>query len=481
MKPALLLSVLLFYFFILYIIGKITSKNADNFVFFIAKRHSHWLLVAYGMIGASISGVSFVSVPGMVRNEYFSYLQMVLGYILGYLAIAFILLPVYYRLELITIYTFLKNRFGINAYKTGSAFFIISRTIGSAFRLYIAAMVLYMSIFKNIGLPFFLTVLIMLLLIILYSKTGGIKTIVYTDTLQTTFLILAIILTILFVAQKMNLNLEGIFLTVKNSNYSKIFFWDFSHKHFFLKDFFSGAFIAFVMTGLDQDMMQKNLTCRTLKESQKNVILLSISLVFVNILFLTLGALLYEYANFKGISLPKLNDEVYPFLALNHFDSILSVIFMIGIIAAAFSSADSAITALTTSLAIDFFNYNYNDNSRKNILKRILIQFFVAFILFLIIIIFEILNNDSVINQIFKIAGYTYGPLLGLFVFGIFTKIKVKDKLIPFIAIVSPFLSHFLMVLIERNFNYKFGYELLIINGLFTFIMLYFSKQKAIK
>lgn len=451
----------------------ITSRGADTATFFNAHRKSPWFLVAFGMIGASISGVTFISVPGMVKSTQFSYYQIVLGYMIGYAAIAFVLLPVYYKLNLVSIYKYLGERFGIASHKTGSALFLISRTVGASFRLYIAAVVLQIAFFNSFNIPFFVTVFVIIFLIWLYTKKAGIKTLVYTDTLQTTFLIAAVVASIWIIAKSINLNISGLFETVKNSEYSQIFFWDWKDKHFFVKDFLSGAFIAFVMTGLDQDLMQKNLTCKTLKDAQKNVISLSIILLFVNLFFLSLGVLLYEYASFNNIPLPTKSDDLFPTLAIKYFGGFAGVVFLIGIVASTFASADSALTSLTTSTAIDFMKFDINDNSKKNVRKKDLIHIGVSIVIIIVIIIFSAINDESVINQIFKVAGYTYGPLLGLFVFGLVSKLKPIDKYVPFIAFASPFITYFVTKIIENNTSYKFGYELLMLNGLFTFLGLY--------
>lgn len=473
MSPLLVFLVISIYFTLLFVVAIITSKGADTATFFNAHKKSPWFLVAFGMIGASISGVTFISVPGMVKTEQFSYYQMVLGYLLGYSAIAFILMPVYYKLNLVSIYKYLGERFGIASHKTGSALFLISRTVGASFRLYIAAIVLQIAFFNSFNIPFFVTVFVIIFLIWLYTKKAGIKTLVYTDTLQTTFLISAVIASIWIIAKTINLSFSDLLTTVKNSQYSKIFFWDWRDKHFFVKDFLSGAFIAFVMTGLDQDLMQKNLTCKNLKDAQKNVISLSIILLFVNLFFLSLGVLLYEYASFNNIALPSKSDDLFPTLAIKYFGGFAGVVFLVGIVASTFASADSALTSLTTSTAIDFLKFDINDNSKKNVRKKDFIHIGVSIVIIIVIIIFSAINDQSVINQIFKVAGYTYGPLLGLFIFGLATKFKPIDKFVPYIAFASPFLTYFFTKLIEKNTSYKFGYELLMLNGLLTFLGLY--------
>ena len=480
MKPQLVFSVVAGYFSLLILISYLTSRKSDTASFFNANKKSPWYLVAFGMIGASLSGVTFISVPGWVGSSSFSYFQIVLGYLIGYFAIATILLPLYYKLNLVSIYTYLDQRYGKRSYQTGSAFFLISRIIGAAFRLFLVAGVLQLAFFDAFNIPFFVTVLVTILLIWIYTFKSGIKTIVWTDTLQTTFMLLAVIVSIIMIAKNLNLNFSELINTVANNENSQIFFWDWRHPHFFAKDFISGAFIAFVMTGLDQDMMQKNLTCKTLKESKKNVLSLSISLLPVNLLFLSLGVLLYVFAAQNNIELPAASDDLFPVLAINHFGIFAGVTFLIGIIAAAFSSADSALTALTTSFSIDFLKLDIKNNDKKTRNIKTLVHFGVSATVVIVILIFKTINNDSVISQIFKVAGYTYGPILGLFVFGLATKFKVKDKLVPIIAILSPILSFGIAKLIEYYTEYAFGFELLIINGLLTFVgLMVITRKKA--
>ncbi len=479
MSPLLVFSIVSAYFGLLIIISILTSRKSNTATFFNANKNAPWYLVAFGMIGASLSGVTFISVPGWVKDSQFSYFQMVIGYLLGYFAIAKILLPVYYKLKLTSIYKFLEKRFGKFAYKTGSAFFLLSRTIGAAFRLYLVAGVLQLAFFDAFNIPFVVTVIVTIILIWIYTYRSGIKTIVWTDTLQTTFMILAVIISVIIIAKDLNLDLKGLYTTVKNHPYSKMFFWDWHDKHFFLKDFLAGSFIAFVMTGLDQDMMQKNLTVRTLRESQKNMFWFSISLVPVNLLFMSLGVLLYVYANAHGIAIPDHTDDLFPTLAINHFGKFAGITFLIGIIAAAFSSADSAITALTTALAIDFFNLDINKNDKNTRKRKTLLHLTVSLTIIAVILIFKALNNESVISQIFKFAGYTYGPLLGMFSFGLISKRKVKDRIIPLIAVMSPILTYFTAFFIQKFTPYKFGFELIILNGLITYCgMLIFSFKK---
>ncbi|MBW8050112.1 MAG: sodium:solute symporter [Cytophagales bacterium] len=474
MSPVLVISILAGYFGLLVFISWLTGRKADTAAFFIANRQSPWYLVAFGMIGASLSGVTFISIPGWVGTSGFSYFQMVLGYLLGYLVIGTILMPLYYRLNLISIYAYLEQRFGFWSYKTGAFFFLLSRTIGASFRLFLVAGVLQLALFDRWGIPFWVSVMVTILLIWIYTFRGGIKTIVWTDTLQTLFMLLAVVITIRLISNELNLSFETLVTTIKESQYSQVFFWDFKDSRFFIKQFFAGAFIAIVMTGLDQDMMQKNLSCRNLKDAQKNMFWFSIILVFVNGLFLCLGALLFIYSNSKGIALPLNTDDLYPILALDHFSTFAGIIFLLGITAAAYSSADSALTALTTSFCVDFLN---DENIKRKTRYKVHIAFSV--ILFLMILIFKVINDENVISALFKAAGYTYGPLLGLYAFGLLTKWKTNDRAVPFVCLISPVICYILNVNSESWFGgYKFGFELLILNGVITFagLMLFLGK-----
>ncbi len=481
MNAWLVFGVLAGYFGLLIIVSYFTSRRANTASFFNANKRSPWYLVAYGMIGASLSGVTFISVPGWVKDSQFSYFQMVLGYFVGYLAIMFILLPLYYKQNLVSIYKYLDNRFGKYSYKTGSAFFLLSRIIGAAFRLYLVAGVLQIAFFNHFSIPFWVTVIVTIILIWLYTFKAGIKTIVWTDTLQTTFMLLAVVATIWIVAKSLGLNAKELFTSIKNHPYSQIFFWDWHSPKFFWKQFWAGAFMAFVMTGLDQDMMQKNLTVRTLKGAQKNMFWFSLSLIPVNLLFLSLGVLLYMYAEANGIPLPARTDDLYPTLAINYFGLFAGIVFLIGITAAAFSSADSALTALTTAFALDFLGMDINRDDPKTKRTKTLVHLAISAALITVILVFNALNNKSVISQLFKVAGYTYGPLLGLFMFGILTQRKVKDKWVPLLAIMAPVIAYGLKVMIENFSGYKFGFEFLILNGLVMFIELYlFSRKKLV-
>lgn len=487
MTPYLALGILFVYFLILILISIKTSKGADSNSFFTANKSVPWWLVAFGMIGTSISGVTFVSVPGAVGTKFFSYFQMVLGFTAGYVFIGTVLMPLYYRLNLISIYGYLKTRFGFWSYKTGSAFFLLSRTLGSAVRLFIAAKVLQIAIYDPLGVPFELSVIFTIALIWVYTFKGGIKTIVITDTLQTFFLITAVAMTIYLITNQLNLGFGEMLSQVYASPMSETFFFDggWGDAKNFFKLFISGAFIAIVMTGLDQDLMQKNLTCKNIKEAQKNMFWFTVTLVIVNLMFLSLGALLYMYANQKGIETPANTDDLYPMMALKIFSDpsfgfagiLVGVTFLIGITAATYASSDSALTALTTAFSIDFMDVeNKPESERIKIKNRVHIMFSVIFVI--VILIFNVLNNSDVISAVYKIASYTYGPLLGLFAYGIYTKREVIDKYVPFICIASPIITYFSVILIEKYTGYIFGFENLLLNGLITIIGLMIFRKK---
>ena len=475
MNANIILLIFIIYFLVLLFISNLTSKKSTFTDFFNANRSSPWYLVAFGMIGTSLSGVTFISVPGEVGSSNFSYFQVVLGYLVGYYVIAKVLLPLYYKHNLISIYTYLEDRFGFYSYKAGAFFFLLSRTIGASFRLFLVAGVLQIAIFNQLGLPYFFSVLLTILLIWIYTFKGGIKTIVWTDALQTLFMLSAVIITIVIITDKMNISLYESFHMVKNSSYSNIFYFNWRAGNDFFKQFISGAFIAIVMTGLDQDMMQKNLTCRNLRDAQKNIFWFCVILVIANLLFLFLGALLYLYSESVNFQLPTSTDDLYPLLALNELGFLTSIIFILGIIAAAYSSADSALTSLTTSFCIDFLDIQKRNNKRKT---RLSVHIGFSILLFIVILIFNEINDESVINSIFKAAGYTYGPLLGLFSFGIFTKYKIKDKFVFFVCLISPLISYLINIYSEELlFGYRFGFEILLLNGLLTFLGLYFIKR----
>ncbi len=484
MSPELVFLIIASYFILLIVISRITGKNANTAGFFTANKQSPWYLVAFGMIGASLSGVTFISVPGWVHDTKFYYFQMVLGYLVGYFVIATVLMPLYYKQNLVTIYTYLHNRFGAKAHKTGSAFFLLSRVIGASFRLFLVAGVLQLGFFNAYHIPFWVTVAVTIALIWLYTFKAGIKTIVWTDTLQTFFMLTALIVTVFIIAGKLNLNIEGVFSYIKHSDYSDIFNWDWKSKSNFFKQFIAGAFIAIVMTGLDQDMMQKNLTCRNIKEAKKNMFWFSLTLIPVNLIFLSLGVLLYAYAEQTGIAIPTHSDDLYPFLALNHLSTFAGIVFLLGITAAAFSSADSAITALTTTFTIDFLNLKIDKNDKSVNRKKRLVHFAFSLLIFSVILIFKLISDkdesSNVVSAVFNVAGYTYGPILGLFAFGILSRRQVNDRAIPFIAVISPLLVFFLNKYSEVLLSgYKFGFELLIVNGALSFLGLFLFSAKA--
>ena len=473
MSSTLILTVIAIYFSLLFLISYYTGKDDSNSTFFLGDRNSPWYIVAYGMIGTTLSGITFISVPGWVDSSQFSYMQMVFGFFVGYFIISRILLPLYYKLELTSIYTYLKNRFGNNTYKTGSAFFLLSRTIGASFRLYLIASVLQFAVFESWNIPFYVTVIITITLIWLYTYRGGIRTIIWTDTLQTTFMLGTVFMIAYTVTEKMNLDFTSTIQLIRESDYSKVFFFeDWKDSKYFFKQFFSGVFMAIVMTGLDQDQMQKNLSCKNLKDAQKNMMVFSSILIFVDLLFLSLGALLYIYSNKFGILIPVDADMLFPNIALNSgLPSYVGVLFIIGIIAAAYSSADSALTSLTTSFCVDILEFEKQD-PKQQIKTRKYSHLLLSFVLLGVILLFRVINDQSVIKSLFIVAGYTYGPLLGMFSFGLFTKWKIRDKWVPLVAIISPIICYIIKLFIP------FGFELLIINGLLTFIGLYILKRK---
>lgn len=481
MSSTSIILLILAYFGLLILISFFTGKKSDNDTFFKGNKSSPWYVVAFGMIGASLSGVTFISVPGWIEASQFSYMQVVLGYIVGYFVIGAVLLPLYYRLNLTSIYTYLEGRFGTYAYKTGASFFLISRVVGASFRLYLVANVLQLILFDELGISFWQTVTITVLLIWLYTFKSGIKTIVWTDTLQTLFMLIAVGVAIYFVSGELGIEGGNILGYVLDSDLSKTFFFDdINSANYFWKQFISGAFIAIVMTGLDQDMMQKNLTCRSLKDAQKNMFWFTIVLTIVNFIFLSLGLLLTVYAQQNGIDAHK--DDLFPLLAKNYLGAGVFVFFLIGLIAAAYSSADSALTALTTSFSIDILNIEKKYTKEKQVKMRKQIHILVSVVLIFVIVSFKyIIKDESVIAKLFVFAGYTYGPLLGLYAFGLFTKMNVKDRLVPVIAILSPILSYIISVNSLKWLGFEFGFFILILNGLLTFIGLLIISRKGAK
>jgi Na+/proline symporter len=491
MNPILVFIVIAGYFSILLFISYLTGRKSNTATFFTANRKSPWYVVAFGMIGASISGVTFISVPGEVGNSNFSYFQMVMGYMVGYMVIINILLPLYYKLNLVSIYTYLEERFGKHAYKTGAGFFMISRLLGSSLRLFLVVTVLQIAFFDKVGIPFALTVITIIILIWIITFKAGIKTIVWTDIFQTTFMLSALVISIIIISSKLNLGISDIFNVVYKSSHSKIFEWDWHSNRNFFNNFFAGAFITIVMTGLDQEMMQKNLTCKNLKDAKKNMFWFSLSLLPVNLLFLSLGALLYVYIQDSGLvfgtdsfyysqeALKYLNtDKLYPELALNHFGTFSGIIFILGIIAAALPSADAALTALTTTFMVDILGTDVRKDSKITQQKKMMVHIGFSILTFLVILIFKWINDDSVINAVFTVAGYTYGPLLGLYAFGLFTKRPVLDRFVPVVAVISPLLTLLINIYSKELFGYKFGFMLLIINGFITFLGLFLLSVK---
>jgi len=497
MAPGILLSFLIGYFLILLGISYFTSKkSSDNSTFFTANRNSKWYLVAFGMIGTALSGVTFISVPGEVGNpagNEFKYFQFVLGNAIGFILIAAVLLPLYYRMNLTSIYTYIEERLGTYSYKTAASIFLLSRTIGSSFRLYLVVIVLQRFIFDSYGIPFWATVLISLGLIWSYTFKGGLKTIIITDTLQTVFLVSSVILTIFFICNSLDLNIFQAFETIKNSGYSKVFFYeDFITSKFHVsKQLLGGIFVTITMVGLDQDMMQKNLSCKNIGEAQKNMFTFTAIFVIINIFFLSVGALLYVYANKYGIAIPldslsgkPRTDFLFPEIAFNHLSAIPAIVFMLGLTAATFATTDSALTALTTSFCVDFLNFSKKAdiNSASSIRNRHLVHVGFSLLMFLVVVLFNIVNNTAVVSAIFTVASYTYGPLLGLYGFGLFLKSRgVRDKLVPIICILSPAICFFLNANSKIVMGgYVFDNELIVVNGLVTFIgLLIISKPQS--
>lgn len=502
MSATLLFSFVIGYFVLLLVVAWYTSRNSNNDSFFIGNRNSNWMLVAFGMIGTSLSGVTFVSVPGGVGRESFAYFQIMIGYLIGYIAIAFILLPLYYRLNLTSIYNYLDKRLGFKSYKTGASFFILSRTLGATARLYLVVKILQDAILSSLGVPFWVTTLIILAMILIYTYEGGVKTIVFTDTLQTTFMLTGLVVCVIYILNAMDMSLGSALSSMGEKGYSKIFFTDPDSKLFFLKQILAGAFITLTMTGMDQEMMQKNISVRRLKDSQKNVITLSVIMLFVILLFLVLGGLLYLYAESLGASYQTITengtavtrfmlddknataDKLFPLIALKYMPPVVSVIFIIALISALFPSADGAITALTSSFCIDIIGLQrkkeWSEEQKKRVRQRVHLVFAGIFLVF--VMVFNEINSPSMIGVILKIAAYTYGPLLGLFTFGIITKRRVKDNLVPVICIVAPLLCYVMEKYQKYIFgSFEIGLELLIINGTLTFLgLMLISRKKAI-
>jgi len=496
MSPAVLLSFVIGYFLMLIVVSYFTSKNAsDNATFFIANRKSKWWLVAFGMIGTALSGVTFISVPGEVgapSGAQFKYFQFIIGNVAGYIVVATVLLPLYYRMQLTSIYEVIERTLGKVSHKTAAAIFLLSRTIGSAFRLYLVAIVLQRFIFDTMNVPFWLTIVICLALIWGYTFKGGLKTIIITDTLQTVFLVASVFFSIYFICNSLHLNIPEAFDTIRNSGYSKIFFLDnfVSDKFHFTKQFFGGLFVTIGMFGLDQDLMQKNLSCKNIRDAQKNMFTFSSIFIIVNLFFLSVGALLYIYANKYGIAVPidpvthmPRTDYLFPEIALNHFKGIPAIVFMLGLTAATFATTDSALTALTTSFCVDFLGFDKpkNEQVTSKVRTRHLVHVAFSVLILIVILLFNALNNASVVSAIFKVATFTYGPLIGLFAFSILAKKRaVLDNATPVICILSPLICFFIDKYSKQLLGgYVFAEELIIVNGLVTFLsLLIVSKER---
>lgn len=472
MSPLSVIITIAAYFLVLFIVSYIAGRKADNEGFFVGNRKSAWYVVAFAMIGSSISGVTFVSVPGMVEVSNFSYLQMVLGFVAGQFIIAFVLIPLFYRMNLVSIYEYLENRFGGSSYKTGAWFFFISKMLGAAVRLFLVCLTLQLLVFEPFKLPFVLNVIITVALVWLYTFRGGVKSLIWTDTLKTFCLVVSVVLCIYYIASDLRLDFTGMVTTISESDLSRMFFFDdVNDKRYFFKQFLAGVFTMIAMTGLDQDMMQRNLSCKNFKDSQKNMITSGISQFFIILLFLMLGVLLYTFTARQGIENPAKSDELFPMIATGgYFPGIVGVLFIIGLISAAYSAAGSALTALTTSFTVDILGVKgKTEEAVVKIRKRVHVG--MAVVMGAVIFVFNLLNNTSVIDAVYILASYTYGPILGMFAFGIFTKKQVRDKYIPVVAIVSPILCYILQRNSEAWFGgYQFSYELLIFNALFTFI-----------
>jgi Na+/proline symporter len=477
MSTTLAFIVIVGFFGLLMVVSYFSSRKATSETFFTGNRRSPWYLVAFGMIGATISGVTFISVPGEVGKSGWTYLQFLMGNFFGYWVIALVLIPLYYRLKLISIYTYLDQRFGTNSYKTGSFFFLISQTIGASFRLYLVSGVLQVAFFNAIGVPFWLTVLLTIFMIWLYTFRAGIKTVVWTDSLQTLFILLSLGITIIIISKQFNLSVSGLTKVIADHPFSTIFDWDWRSGTNFFKQFIAGLGIVIVMNGLDQNMMQKSLTCKNQKDAQKNLFWFSFAFIIANVLFLCLGVMLYYYSAQLGIKIPTKTDDLFPTLALHHFGLFAGILFLLGITSAAYSSADSALTALTTSFCIDFLKLDPLSSESKK--KRFIVHIAFSLVMFLVIILFRIINDDSVVKAVFTVAGYTYGPLLGLFAFGMVTKLAVRDRFVPIVGVLSPILCYVINRYSEVLLGgYKFGFELLLLNGALTFFGLLIISKK---
>lgn len=490
-SPFLIVSFIVVYFLFLLGIGWYTSRNSTASSYFMGNKQSPWYLVAFGMIGDSLSGVTFISVPGTVGTAHFSYLQLVMGYFVGYFIISHVLMPIYYKMNLTSVYEYLLTRFGRITQKTGSVFFILSRLLGAAGRLFLAASVIQFFVFDqfpNVKIPFAMSVSVILILMLLYTYRGGIRTLVFTDTFQSLFLVLGVVLSIVAIVSKMDISFTTAISNIYSSEYSETFFFDFKKSNFFFKEFIGGIFISVTMTGLDQNMMQKNLSCKSLKEAQKNMFWFSVVMVIVTFCFLSLGALIYQYYDYSQLALPAdvngkvLTDKVFPSLALNHLGVFAGLVFIIGLTAATFSSADSVLTTLTTSAYIDILELDKNErlSVQKKQRYRTFIHIGFAVLIWLLIILFEVMNQQAIITTILMLAGYTYGPLLALFAAGLFTRLNLKDAWVPVACVVGPLICYFVKGWTTAHpDSYQIGNELILVNGIITFSCLLLFRKKA--
>ncbi|WP_286008312.1 sodium:solute symporter [Barnesiella viscericola] len=472
MTPVVVLITIFAYFIVLFSISYAVGRRADSQGFFVGNRRSPWFVVAFAMIGSMISGVTFISVPGMVAASGFSYLQMVLGFVVGQLLIAYVLVPLFYRMNVVSIYEYLETRFGIASYRTGAWFFFISKMLGAAVRLFLVCVVLQLLVFEPLHLPFVLNVVFTVGLVWLYTFRGGVKSLIWTDTLKTVCLVVSVVLCIYYIARGLHLDLGGLWQTIRGSEMSQMFFFDdVNDKRYFFKQFLAGVFTVIAMNGLDQDMMQRNLSCRNSRDSQKNMITSGIAQFFVNALFLMLGVLLYVYASAYGIAIPAKSDELFPWIATQgYFPGIVGILFVVGLISSAYSAAGSALTALTTSFTVDILGVKGKSEEQVSHLRK-RVHIGMAVVMGVVIFIFNVLNNTSVIDAVYTLASYTYGPILGLFAFGLSVKASVRDRYIPLVAIASPILCFILDRHSQAWFGgYSFSYELLILNALFTYI-----------
>lgn len=477
MSAGLVLFILLSYFGLLILVSYFTTRKSNSETFFTANRNSPWYLVAFGMIGTQLSGVTFISIPGEVGNTDWTYLTVVLGNCIGYIIIALFLLPLFYKVRLVSIYSWLGTRFGEHARLTGSFFFIISQLVGASFRLFLVVSVLQLAVFNAIGIPFAATVFVTICLVWIYTVRGGIKTIIWTDSLQTVFILVSVVLTITVIWRSLDFDFVSATGAIKEGTLSRVFDFDWSSKQNSLKQILAGIAITVSLNGLDQNIMQKNLTCKTLKDCRINMYSFSFLFLVTNLLFLTLGSLLYIFAAEKGITLPQKSDDVFAFLSLNHFGIITGLFFILGITAAAYSSVDSSLTSLTTSFCIDFLKVDPKDAGQKK--KRMMVHLGFSFLMFLVIVLFRELNNSSVVSAVFTAVGYTYGPILGLFAFGLATHYQVKQRYLPVVCFCSPLLSYMISCFSEQLlFGYRFGFEILLLNGALCFIGLWLIRKK---